>query len=185
MIPIWKLSGRLGNQMFRHAYIYTQMRNGRILDEYVQNPEYFEMYSDEIKHMFGTGIGSIDRVCLQVRRGDYVNNPYYVDLMKTDYYQKAMAMFPNEKFLVFSDDIEWCKQQEIFKDCEFNINKEDWEDINSIASCNRGHIIANGSFGWWGAYLSPHNTKVVAPSVNNWYSDGIERTKCPKKWTRI
>lgn len=182
---MWKLSGRLGNQMFRHAYIYSKTRQGEIPDEYVQDPAYFEKYENAIKIMFGGGIGSVDRVCVQVRRGDYVNNPFYVDLMNTDFYQKAMAMFPNEKFLVFSDDIEWCKKQEIFKGCEFNENGEDWEDINRMASCNRGHIIANGSFGWWGAYLSPHKTKVIAPSKEHWYSDGIERTKTPKEWIRI
>jgi len=184
MIPIWKLSGRLGNQMFRHAYIYSQVRQGNIPDEYVQDPAHFEKYKNAIKIMFGQGIGSDDRVCVQVRRGDYVGNPFYVDLMQTDYYERAMAMFPNRKFLVFSDDIKWCKKQDIFKECDFNDNGEDWEDINRMASCH-GHIIANGSFGWWGAYLSPHGEPVIAPSVKLWYNDGQERTKCPTEWIRL
>lgn len=182
MIAMHLLSGRLGNQMFRHAYIYAQMRKGLIPDEYVQDEEYFKDYAREIKQIFGSGIGKIDQVAIHVRRGDYVNNPFYVDLMKTGYYEKAMDEFPDASFLVFSDDIEWCKKQNIFSKCDFVEGNSELEDLNLMASCI-GHIIANSSFSWWGAYLCPHNGKVIAPKL--WYSDGVERTKCPNKWIRI
>lgn len=182
MIPMWKLSGRLGNQMFQYAYLYAQAKEEYIPDVYVQNEIYFKNYKDEIRHLFGQGIGKINQVSIHVRRGDYVHNPFYVDLFNTDYYEKAMALFPNADFLVFSDDIEWCKRQDVFKDCEFSEGKDEVEDMNLMASCE-GHIIANSSFSWWAAYLG--GGKVVAPSIKNWYRDGIERTTCPKEWIRI
>ena len=59
------------------------------------------------------------------------------------------------------------------------------EDFNTLASCD-GIIGANSSFSYWAAYLNPNPAaKIVFPSVKNWYSDGVERTKCPESWIRI
>ena len=48
MRNIHDFSGRLGNEMFRHAYLYAQVRDGIIPDVYLQSYEYFEKYTDEI-----------------------------------------------------------------------------------------------------------------------------------------
>lgn len=175
-----RIFGRLGNQMFQGAYIYAQMKRGRIPDIYVQDPVYFDDYREDIRLLYGDKIGHIDKVAIHVRRGDYVNNPFYVDLTKTSYYYNAMQLFPGEHFMVFSDDIEWCKQQEMFKGCSFSEGHDEIQDLNIMASC-KGIIIANSSFSWWAAYLS--NAKVIAPKA--WYADGVERTKCPSSWIRL
>jgi hypothetical protein len=179
--------------MFQYAYIYNQARNGYIEDIYAQDPFYFEEVDDEIKAIYRQGIPKkLDMVAIHVRRGinplmpsepPYSKNPFYVNLCETDYYDLAMNEFPNAKFLIFSDDIEYCKQWFIGKQFEFYHGTE-IEDFNMMASCT-GHIIANSSFSWWAAYISPYTQKVVAPSLKNWYSDGIERTVCPTNWKRI
>lgn len=174
-----KIFGRLGNQMFQGAYLYAQVQRGEIPDIYVQNPEYFDEYREEIRQMYGQGIDHLDMVGIHVRRGDYVNNPFYVNLMETPYYEDAMAQFQGEDFMVFSDDIEWCKKQKIFEGCEFSYGNE-LEDMNLLASC-KGIIMANSSFSWWSAYLS--NAKVIAPKA--WYTDKVERTKLLDSWKRI
>jgi len=167
------------------------MKKGKIPDVYVQDPKYFDKYKDDIKQMFGTGIEPIDMVAIHVRRAGnpsllsepkYSDNSFYVNLMNTDYYPTAMCEFPNEDFLIFSDDIEWCKKQSIFSGCEFSEGKSDVEDMNLMAGC-KSYIIANSSFSWWAAYLG--GGKTIAPSIQNWYTDGIERTKCPREWIRI
>ena len=179
MIPIWRLTGRLGNQMFQMAYLHAQMRDGLIPDIYVQSPEYFEKYSNEIKAIYGQNIVPNEYIAIHVRRGDYVGNSFYVDLMETDYYKRAMLEFPNEKFMVFSDDIDWCKKQDIFEGCTFS-ESDEVVDLNKIAG-SKGVIMANSSFSWWGAYLN--GGKIIAPQ--KWYSDSIERTKLLKEWKRI
>jgi len=166
MIPVRNAIGGMGNLMFKEAYLYAQVRDGIIPDVYVQDEVYFEKYKDEIKLLFGQGIGYIDQVSIHVRRGDYINNPFYVDLFKTGYYERAMAEFPDADFLVFSDNIEWCKRQDIFKDCEFSEGLDEVADLNLMASCN-GHIMANSSYSWWGSYLG--YGKTVAPK--DWYSE--------------
>ena len=182
MKNITDFTGRLGNQMFEYAYLYAQTRKGIIPDIFVQDEAYFSEYKDDISQLFGNGIGNIPAVALHVRRGDYVNNPFYIDLMEDGYYERALQEFPNESFLVFSDDIAWCKKQELFKDFLFSEETTDVEALNAMASCE-GHIIANSSFSWWAAYLSPHGGKVVAPK--KWYADGVERTSIPASWKRV
>lgn len=174
----------MANRMFQIAYLYTQAKDGLIPDIYVQNPEYFDKYKDEVKTLFGEGIGYLPYVGIHLRRGDYVGNPFYVDLAKTGYYIDAINLFPDRKFLVFSDDIPFAKTYFEGDKFAFDDSQDDVEAFNKFASC-ADHIIANSSWSWWGAYLSPSYGKVIAPTLDKWCSDGLERTVCPSNWIRI
>ncbi len=185
--------GGLGNLMFKEAFIYAQLRKGNIPDLYVQGEKYWKEYKEEIKQRFGGGIGYVDKVALQIRRGDYMGNSFYADLTQMDYYQRATAMFPNEEFLVFchdgqdteqdEKDKEWCKNflDEVIP-YRYTINEpgEETEDLNKMASC-KAKIIANSSFGWWSGFLG--NGQVIAPK--RWFADGIERVELPANFTKI
>lgn len=191
MIPISKLMGRMCNNMFQYAYLYAQVRSGRIPDVYVQNYEYFDMYSDEIKQLFSQGIVKNDYVAIHIRRGDYVDNPVYVDLTKTDYYKKAIAEFPDAKFLIFSDDLQWCRYKwDLFDEkrmtlsCRFEVDyiieaNTELDDLNRMAGC-AGVIMANSSFSWWASFLSAG--KVIAPK--QWFTDGTSIKLLPQ-WKTI
>lgn len=187
------LAGGLGNNLFQFAYLYAQARKGEIPDIYLQDPKYFEPYGEEIKAMLQEGVGFLPYVALHVRRGKnpalpeepaYSENPFYVNLSETDYYDRAISMFPDKEFLVFTDDPEYCKQR--FNDqTKFQIieGQTDIEDFNMLASCE-GMILANSSFSWWAAFANPNPAKkIVAPKA--WYADGVERTKLPDSWIRI
>jgi hypothetical protein len=183
MITPRKLFGGLGNLMFKEAYLYAQVREKKIPDVYVQNPKYFNKYAKEIKQMYSQNIpAQTDMVAIHVRRGDYVNNLFYVDLTETGYYDRAMLLFPNQKFLVFSDNIDFCKN-ELFNGNEFEFAEgNEVADFNLMASCI-GHIVANSSFSWWSAFIAPYTKKVVAPI--EWHTDGVERTVCPPEWVKV
>lgn len=185
--------GRLGNSLFQYAYIYAQMKKGETPDIFVQDPKYFEQYADEIKKMFGEDIGYLPYVSVHLRVGKnplnpgepkYSENPFYVDLAKTGYYIDATNLFPNRKFLIFSDDNEFAKRYFEGDKFAFDESENEIEALNKMASCS-DHIIANSSFSWWGAFLSPNIGKTVAPTVDKWYADGVERTSCPKDWIRV
>ena len=185
--------GRFGNRMFQMAYIYAQFKEGKIPDIYIQDYRYFDKYREEIKRLFGKGIGElINKVAIHVRRAGnpvksnepaYSENPFYVNLSETDYYEKAMALFPNKEFLVFSDDPIWCEKQEIFKGCEISFKTEQ-EDFYLMVACEH-QIIANSSYSWWAAYLNKNpEKKVIAPKA--WYSDGNQtRTMLPEEWIKV
>lgn len=178
--------GRLGNRMFQGAYIYAQYRDGAIPDIYLQGENYFGKYKDEIKSLYRKGIEDAEPlpyVAVHVRRGDYVGNDFYVDLFEDGYYQRAMAEFPpGVQFLIFSDNIEWCKQQELFAGHSFSDKSDPIEAMNEMMLCE-GHIISNSSFSWWGAFLAPYTKQVVAPA--KWFNDGIKRIDLPDSWIRI
>jgi hypothetical protein len=105
---------------------------------------------------------------IHVRRGDYVNNPFFVDLATTDYYARAMEQLPaNTRLVFFSDDIEFCRKR--FRDKRFVFVQTNHEviDLHLMSLCDF-HIISNSSFAWWGAWLDPRPDKlVIAP--HHWY----------------
>ena len=195
MIPVRQSIGGIGNLMFKQAYLYGQLRDGLIPDLYVQSQKYWEKYKDEIRALFGDGIGDVidERVALQIRRGDYLNNRLYVQLFETDYYQKAVKEFPDSKFLVFchdnqnpeqdAKDKEWAKSfLDTFIKGRYEINEPttESEDMNKMANC-KGKIIANSTFGWWSAFLGMG--KVVVPK--QWFTDGLQRCDLLDEWIKI
>jgi hypothetical protein len=178
--------------MFQYAFLYAESRR-RGVDFYFQDPAYFEGYEEEIKQLFGEGIGYLSQVGVHIRRASnpinpeepaYHENPFYTDLTSTDYYDRAMALFPEDKFLVFSDDTDWCKEK--FKDnprVQVMDKGDEVEDLNLFAS-TKHQIIANSSWSYWGAFLCPNEGhQVIAPL--KWFSDGINRVGFPKTWQRI
>lgn len=188
--------GGLGNNMFMLAYLWAQMRDGNIPDIYVQSIKYWEKYKDEVRNLFGGGIGRDERVALHIRRGDYLKvSQFHVNLWDTDYYKEAVRLFPNAKFLVFCkdnqnpaqdlDDKEWCERNLPLLGIDFELHQHttETEDLNAMASCV-GLVGANSSFSWWGAFLNPHaDSKIVFPK--KWFVDGIQRTDLLDEWILI
>ena len=186
--------GGLGNLMFKQAYLWAQAREGAIPNIYVQSSKYWAKYTDEIKQMFGEGIVKNDKVSLHIRRGDYINNPFYVDLWETDYYKKAIAMFPDDKFIVFCRDTQGWEQDKADRQwCRDNLTpllgdrfelppKENTEidDFNLMSGC-KAHIIANSSFSWWASFLSDGLT--IAPK--QWFTDKVKRVDLLPNWIQL
>lgn len=142
---------------------------------YFQSEKYFKHIREEIKGDFEFKdeilipckkmISNVDNpIALHIRRTDYITNPNHTPL-KMDYYEKALEEFnENSTILVFSDDSEWCNKQEIFSNDRFLIaeGNSNYVDLCLMTLCS-GHIIANSSFSWWGAWLS-ESKKIIAPS---------------------
>ena len=103
-----------------------------------------------------------DYISIHVRRGDYLNLQDTHPLQNDEYYLQAMEFFPDKKFLVFSDDMEWARDSELFCNLEgvMFADLNQYQDLNLMSRCS-GHIVANSSFSWWGSALS--GNKTVAP----------------------
>lgn len=181
MVPIHKIGGRLGNRMFQLAYVYAQSLRGEVPDIWVQYPELFDEFRPQIQKLYGDGVLPSRFVSIHVRRGDYVADDAFVNLFDTDYYERAIEMFPDAKFRVFSDDTDWCKRK--WKDRDrFQVSegRSEIDDFNLMAGC-RHNIIANSSFSWWAAYVNPNPEKIVVyPKA--WHSDGVKRVGFPEGW---
>jgi hypothetical protein len=78
--------------------------------------------------------------------------------------------FQVEKFLIFSDDIEWCKNNFKGPEFYFSENEIDIEDLFLMSLCDN-HIISNSSFSWWGSWLcKKEGKKIISPRL--WFRAG-------------
>jgi len=109
-----------------------------------------------------------DRIFLHIRGGDYVGHAVH-DLHLDDYYQRAVAHFPDAHFLVVTNDIEYAVSRPWLADVKYTLVMESEIDTLYLMSQCAGGICANSSFSWWGAFLNP-DRKIVMP--DRWYTSG-------------
>ena len=164
------------------------------LDGFFQTEKYFENIADEIRSDFTFKdeylkpckefIDSLDTtpIFLHVRRGDAIGKEHYHPVAPMSYYVEALKRFDKDTpCFVFSDDLDWCKSQELFKSDRFlfndNIERYDYQSMDGSGSMQytllphvdlclmslcSGAIIVNSSFSWWGAWLQNNRGKVIA-----------------------
>ena len=116
-------------------------------------------------------------VSIHVRRGDAVWRQGESDTLpvwQSDYLayvEAAMDLVRRKverpRFLVFSDDIEWCKTVPAFgRDCEFvepdRFGPNPAIDLLFMSVC-RHHIVANSTFSWWAAWVQPEDKICILP----------------------
>ena len=122
---------------------------------YFQSEKYFEDFADDLRKEFTfkeLGESANENVVsVHVRRGDYTK------------LQDHHPIFKDHSFLVFSNDIEWCKENIKGPRVMYSEEESAAKDLQLMASCDH-NIIANSSFSWWGAWLNDNpNKKVIAP----------------------
>jgi hypothetical protein len=138
----------------------------------LMNFSHYEVMCQNLYQQIQKQVGS-DTVSIQVRRTDYVTLSHYFHNLSMNYYQKAMKLFPRScSFVIFSDDIEWCKHQPIFSKldshlCYFVNNSNEELSLLLMSKC-KDHIIANSSYGMWASYLGSSTAKTVMPS--KWFA---------------
>ena len=111
-------------------------------------------------------------IALHIRRGDFVWNNKNHPPLSLDYYKSALELFDSDReVIIFSDDTEWCKEQELFADDRFAVAEggDQFYDLCLMSMCD-DFIIANSTFSWWGAWLG-NRGKVVAPK--NWFGETL------------
>jgi hypothetical protein len=180
-----------------------------LLIGYWQSEKYFKSAEKEIRHDF-TFIKPLSKlkqsvyeeikskanpVSLQVRRGDYANHPSsmkFHGLMPLSYFNKAADVIVKKindaHFFVISDDPDWCKKNLKLKypvTYVGHIPNTGQEDMRLMSLCKH-HIIANSSFGWWGAWLNPDKKKIVI-APKKWFlgSPSDLGDRLPKDWMKI
>jgi len=112
-------------------------------------------------------------IALHIRRTDYVNYSHH-PIQSLTYYAEALEQFEDDRpVFIFSDDPAWCRQQKLFDDERFMISENGHlTDLCMMTLCS-DFIIANSSFSWWGAWLSPNeDKKVIAPK--KWFGPPLD-----------
>ncbi|MCM1263820.1 MAG: alpha-1,2-fucosyltransferase [Butyrivibrio sp.] len=167
------------------------------------NEDYFRDYREEILKDF-TFVQDIDEknasalqqmekentVSIHVRRGDYLQTK--MTHLGKDYYAKAVALIEkkveNPVFYIFSDDIEYIRQEfDFIKEgqiviVDWNKGRDSFRDMQ-LMSCCKHNIIANSTFSFWGAYLNRYEKRIIiAPAVA---AAGYRNPFACKEWILI
>jgi hypothetical protein len=149
------------------GYFQSEKYFKHIEDEIRKDFTFKEDLSSEVNNFFNSYFDSADVISLHIRRGDYKNNPNH-PVQPLSYYSEALSKFEKDlPVIIFSDDSQWCKEQEIFSDDRFAVSENNMTefDLCLMSKC-KYHIIANSSFSWWGSWLAK-SEKTIAPK--NWF----------------
>lgn len=133
-------------------------------------------------------------VSIHIRRGDYAYNKKtntHHGLCDLEYYYRAIeyvkSKVENPIFLIFSDDIDWAKNNLKIDRVTFVSNPEmkEYEEMIIMSNCLH-NIIANSTFSWWAAYLNQNTDKIVI-SPKQWTNkDTSDKLGIlPKTWIQL
>lgn len=175
------------------------------LEGYFQTEKYFTHIGDQIREDFtfkqeylnpcSEYIDSLDSapIFLHVRQLDNIGREEYHPILPISFFEEALSNFPDDTpCFVFTDDMNWCKSQEFFKQKRFLFNENsqtysyktiDGEgkmqntllpqvDLCLMSLCSGG-IIANSSFSWWGGWLQNNRGKIIAPNPKKWFGSAM------------
>ena len=182
---------QIGVFWFRHGYKnfekYIKNNNDIFLLGYYESKEYFDDIRNILLEEFTPVhpemphnkelydiIRSTESVCVSIRRGDFLFSNEH-NVCSEQYFYNAVERISksvlNPTFIIFSDDVDWVKQNMDFP-CEniFYEKGDDpvWEKLRLMYSCKH-FIISNSTFSWWAQYLSRNENKIVV-SPERWFN---------------
>lgn len=178
----------------------TLPKGSILIDGFFQNEKYFKKNKNEVIQMF-----DFEGVCgeyvknkykflnnkitsIHIRRGDYLKYPNHHPPQTLDYYKKAIDLLKKETdlFLIFSDDILWCKENLHLDNIIYIENEKDYNELYLMSLC-KNNIISNSSFSWWGAWLNNDPDKIViGPKI--WFGNAIKHNTdgiLPENWIKM
>ena len=184
---------------------YSQIPSGKsiLLDGYFQSEKYFIDFREWILDIFEptlevkkyieekyNNILNSNSCSIHVRRGDFAKLSQFHPVLEKNYYMQSIirmnSINRDTKFIIFSDDIEWCKsnfQGDIFTFIE---GERDYIDLYLMSMC-QNNIIANSSFSWWAAWLNNNkDKKIIAPK--KWFGPALSHDisdLIPNEWSVI
>ncbi len=186
--------------------IKLNAKKNNYLDGYWQNENYFMAIQDVIRKEFTLKpeykiddnpiykkIQDSQSISLHIRRTDYLSKENLYHNLSLSYYQKAIDLMcekiKNPEFFIFSDDIEWAKENIKIKFPTYYVSAEakltDYQELICMSKC-KYNIIANSSFSWWAAWLNDYPEKIVL-APHKWFNTNQYNTDeiLPKNWIKI
>ncbi len=196
----WNDSGEPTDIRISCPFDYGRMnyRRGAIYHGYFQTEKYFPN-REHILNVFEPSDFVLDHIrkygdlfegetcAIHVRRGDYSLDPQSKHHTKDmNWYNTAINMVNADKYIVFSDDVEYAKKNFIGDKFIF-VSDKDYVELFMMSMCKH-NIISSSSFSWWGAWLNKNsNKKVIAPmkwfgKIDPGYPD---HDIVPNSWTKL
>ncbi len=177
-----------------------------MLTGYWQSYKYLEIFNNVIKTDFtikaplinhweelSKQILSTESIMLNVRRTDYLQKLHYHGVVTKKYLQKAISLvktkIPDPYFFIFSDDINWCKENIGLKRNIFFVDEKYYDNkyqfyLKLMTLCKH-FILSNSSFAWWSAYLGAGSKSIVI-LPKEWFKVDINTTDLtPVSWIKL
>ncbi len=187
-----------------HGYFQSEKYWENCTEKVKSALEFTDAYKEAIKHKYSEAFNGKRNISISIRRGDYVGNPNYYQLLITYYITALTKHFPDWKdcnLIIFSDDVDYCKvhfgclDNVIFTENRFNnldktkywmMNEWAIEQLCLMSMCD-DFIIANSTFSWWGAYLGEKpDSKVVCPGKTQHFAGNLATKDAsdlyPERW---
>ena len=131
-------------------------------------------------------------ILISVRRGDFVNHPYYFQLDYSYYFLAIIKNFPDWKVrnLIFtSDDISYCKKHFSFLPNAIFVEKSSIIEQLVLGSLCEDFVISNSTFSWWLAWLGEKKDTVVIRPIQNFRgkfkAQNDDKDYYPERWISI
>ena len=188
----------VNNQQQHFQYIQPPYHENyiNIYKGYFQSEKFFQNQEELLKNYFHNQdlinkfqyIKNLNYASLHIKRGNCLNLQMQHLILPKEYYDVAVSAIKYDKLLIFSNDINWCKENLDYPNIVY-IEEKDYISLYMMSQCT-SHIIANSTFSWWGAkfsewYGSPD--KILTPDV--WFgptlSDLNTNDIIPDRWTKI
>jgi hypothetical protein len=175
----------------------TAIEGNIILHGYFQSYPPLMPHEETIRSLFLQGLMPLDIkkdvVGIHIRRGDYLDptNSDFHYIQGAEYYEAAIKEIQKKnsitQYHIFSDDIEWCKEQDYFTSLpgvQFIDEPDECACLVRMVECHGGFICANSSFSWWGAFLGAHSIGAPCIVPSRWFK-GAEVNLFPESWIVI
>ena len=142
-------------------HLNDPLLDGIVLDGFFQNYRHIDGVREELRAMPGP-VEKRDAIGVHVRRGDYLGSGHDMGL-PVSYYtsgvRRIMENHPHEyrDIVVFTDDPGWCRDNlvaELGEILPASVFDGDERRCLLEMKSMRGMVIANSTFGWWGAWLA-------------------------------
>jgi hypothetical protein len=169
----------------------------------INGMEYYFEFKDKSKSALHKEIeNSQISCCINIRRGDYLTNykDFFHQLTIKNYFAPAIEYMEkitkgNIHFYIFSDDIEWCKENICILDAngkrkftivEHTEKGKKFSKYLEMMSCCKSFIIPNSSFAYMAAFLKRDKDKIVI-APKNWFKDPKinDYGLIPEKWIKM
>lgn len=175
-----------------------------------QSERYFEFISSVIREEFEFKINlnaeninwkskilNSNAISIHVRRGDYISliqNQNKFSATSINYYEEAInyikSKITNPVFFIFSDDINWAKQNIITNTETYfvdnnNTPQTSYIDMQLMSLCKH-NIITNSTFSWWAAWLNNNTNKIII-APQQWFADISINSQdiIPQEWIKL
>lgn len=145
---------------------------------YWQSFKYFDWAKSYILEKFNLPYNKTSLVAIHIRRGDFTQLIDKHPIIPLAYYQKAVKYFDEfgyHDFLVFSDDITWCREyftEENFygNNIMFQEDQTELMDLIHMSGCEH-QILCYSTFGFIASWLNQNPDKqVIIPPARYCFS---------------